>query len=470
MSEVLLSKLCAAVGSPAVLTDPDVTAAYRRDMMPLAPHGEPLAVVLPSSTEQVQAVVRACAEHGVPIVPRGAGSGLSGAANAIDGCVVLALTKMNRILEIDPDNRLAVVEPGVVNLDLRDAVEKHGLFYPPDPSSYDWCTVGGNISTNAGGLCCVKYGVTTDSVLGIEVVLADGELLRTGRRTVKGVAGYDLTKLFIGSEGTLGVVTQATLALRPLPQTPGTTVASFPSIVAAGTAVSRIVREGIVPSLMEIMDSVSIEAVEAHLNTEVGAGRGSAALLICQSDSGGEAARRELAAIEVVCADSGADLVHTTFDPAEGRMLLTARRAVLTALEVFGAWMTDDVCVPRTRIGDLIAGCERISAEVGLRIAVVGHAGDGNMHPTIVYDPSSADEFARARVAFDDILALGLSLGGTVTGEHGIGKVKREWLATEIGPVGLRVHRAVKTALDPGNLFNPGSMFSLEPASSPDAP
>lgn len=461
MSEVLLSTLRTALGSAAVLTDPDVTAAYRRDMMPLAPYGEPLAVVLPSATEQVQAVVRACAEHGVPIVPRGAGSGLSGAANAVDGCVVLALTKMNRVLEIDPDNRLAVVEPGVVNLDLRDAVEKHGLFYPPDPSSYDWCTIGGNVATNAGGLCCVKYGVTTDSVLGLEVVLADGELLRTGRRTVKGVAGYDLTKLFIGSEGTLGVVTQVTLALRPLPQTPGTTVAAFPSIVAAGAAVSRIVREGIVPSLMEIMDAVSIEAVEAHLNTEVGAGKGSAALLICQSDSGGEAARRELAAVEQVCADSGADLVHTTFDLAEGRMLLTARRAVLTALEVFGAWMTDDVCVPRTRIGDLIAGCERISAEVGLRIAVVGHAGDGNMHPTIVYDPASADEFARAKVAFDAILELGLGLGGTVTGEHGIGKVKREWLETEIGPVGLRTHRAVKAALDPGNLFNPGSMFSL---------
>ncbi|GGS20487.1 MULTISPECIES: FAD-binding oxidoreductase [Actinokineospora] len=467
----LLSTLRAAVGADAVLTDPDVTAAYRRDMMPLAPYGEPLAVVLPTSTEQVQAVVRACAEHRTPIVPRGAGSGLSGAANAIDGCVVLALTRMNRILEIDPDNRLAVVEPGVVNLDLRDAVEKHGLFYPPDPSSYDWCTIGGNVSTNAGGLCCVKYGVTTDAILGLEVVLADGELLRTGRRTVKGVAGYDLTKLFIGSEGTLGVVTQATLALRPLPQAPGTTVAAFPSIVAAGAAVSRIVREGIVPSLMEIMDAASIEAVEAHLNTEVGAGRGSAALLICQSDSGREAARRELAAIEQVCADSGADLVHTTFDLAEGRMLLTARRAVLMALEVYGAWMTDDVCVPRTRIAELIAGCELISAEVGLRIAVVGHAGDGNMHPTIVYDPTSADEFARAQRAFDDILALGLSLGGTVTGEHGIGKVKREWLANEIGPVGLRTHRAIKAALDPGNLFNPGSMFSPAPAaSSPDAP
>ncbi|HEV8557147.1 MAG TPA: FAD-linked oxidase C-terminal domain-containing protein [Actinophytocola sp.] len=457
----LLARLRAAVGEGAVLTDADVTSSYQRDMMPLAPYGSPLAVVLPGDAAAVQEVVRACAAAGVPIVPRGAGSGLSGAANAIDGCVVLVTTRMNEIVEIDADNRLAVVQPGVVNLDLRGAVEKHGLFYPPDPSSYDWCTIGGNLSTNAGGLCCVKYGVTTDSVLGLEVVLADGELLRTGRRTVKGVAGYDLTKLFIGSEGTLGVITQATLALRPLPQVPGTMVAAFGSVSAAGAAVSRIVREGIVPSLMEIMDASSISAVEEYLKTELGAGKGCAALLICQSDSGGEAARRELAAIEQVCVDTGAELAHTTYDIAEGQMLLKARRAVLMALEVYGAWLTDDVCVPRTRIADLISGCERVSKEVGLRIAVVGHAGDGNMHPTIVYDPTSESEFARAHQAFDDILAVGLSLGGTVTGEHGIGKIKRDWLEREIGPIGMRVHRTIKAALDPNNLFNPGSMFAM---------
>jgi glycolate oxidase len=461
MHDDLLADLTDTLGADAVLTDPDVTESYRRDMMPLAPHSAPLAVVLPGDTAQVQAVVRTCAAAGVPIVPRGAGSGLSGGANAIEGCVVLVTTRMNEIVEVDPDNRLAVVEPGVVNLDLRGAVEKHGLFYPPDPSSYDWCTIGGNLSTNAGGLCCVKYGVTTDSVLGLEVVLADGSLLRTGRRTVKGVAGYDLTKLFVGSEGTLGVITQATLALRPLPQAPGTLVAAFGSLTAAGAAVSRIVREGIVPSLMEIMDATSIDAVEAHLNTSLGAGKGSAAVLLCQADSGGAAARQELRSIEQVCTDVGADLVHSTFDLAEGRMLLAARRAVLPAIEGYGAWMTDDVCVPRTRIVDLIAACERISAEQRLRIAVVGHAGDGNMHPTIVYDPAVAGEFDRANQAFRDILAAGLELGGTVTGEHGVGKIKQEWLAREIGPVGLRVHRDIKAALDPGNLFNPGSMFSM---------
>jgi len=460
-SQSLLAELRANLGQDAVLTDVDVTASYQRDMMPLAPYGSPLAVVLPVDVAGVQAVVRSCAAAGVPIVPRGAGSGLSGAANAIDGCVVLALTKLNEIEEIDPDNRLAVVQPGVVNLDFRNAVEKHGLFYPPDPSSYDWCTIGGNLSTNAGGLCCVKYGVTMDSVLGLEIVLADGELLRTGRRTVKGVAGYDLTKLFVGSEGTLGVITKATLALRPLPQAPCTLVATFDHADAAGTAVARVIREGLVPSLMEIMDSSSIKASEAYLKTQVGPGGECAALLLCQSDAGGEVASRELAAIETICVDAGATMAYATTDLAEGRMLLQARRVVLMALELYGAWLTDDVCVPRTRIAELISGCEQISTESGLRIAVVGHAGDGNMHPTIVYDPDSAEEFARARTAFDAILALGLRLGGTVTGEHGIGKIKREWLETEIGPVGMRVHRSLKAALDPGNLFNPGSMFAM---------
>ncbi|GAA2666686.1 MULTISPECIES: FAD-binding oxidoreductase [Actinosynnema] len=456
--EPLLAELRTAVGPAAVLTDTDVTSAYERDMMPLAPHGSPLAVVLPSTAEQVRDVVRACAAAGVPIVPRGAGSGLSGAANALPGCVVLVTTRMNAIVEIDPANRLAVVEPGVVNLDLRKAVEAHGLFYPPDPSSYDWCTIGGNLATNAGGLCCVKYGVTTDSVLGLEVVLASGELLRTGRRTVKGVAGYDLTKLFVGSEGTLGVITQATLALRPLPQAPATLVATFDSTSAAGAAVAGVVRAGVVPSLMEIMDRTSVQAVERYLRTDLNAG---AAVLLCQSDSGGEAALRELGEVARVCEAAGAELVHTTDDPAEGADLLAARRAVLTALEVYGTWLTDDVCVPRTRIADLITGCEAIAEEVRLRIAVVGHAGDGNMHPTIVYDPTSADEAARALAAFERILELGLALGGTVTGEHGVGKVKQAWLEREAGPVALRVHRDLKRVLDPQGLFNPGSMFSL---------
>ena len=461
--ESLLADLRAAVGVSGVVVDPDITEGFRYDMMPLAPAGKPAAVVFPTDTAQVVAVVRACAAAGVPIVPRGAGSGLTGAANAVDGAVSVVMTKMNRILEIDEANRLAVVQPGVVNLTLRTEVEARGLFYAPDPSSYDWCTIGGNLSTNAGGLCCVKYGVTTDAVLGLEVVLASGEVLRTGRRTVKGVAGYDLTKLIVGSEGTLAIITEATLALRPRPQVPCTLVAAFDSPEAAGAAVTGAIRAGLVPSLLEIMDATCIKAVEAHTgNKMLGDEPTPAAILIGQSDTGGAPGLAELAVLEQVCTASGAVFCYLTDDPAEGRMLLQARRDVLPSLEVLGTWLTDDVCVPRTEIAALIAACEQIAAEAGLTIGVVGHAGDGNMHPTIVFDKSSADESARAHRAFGQILDAGRALGGTVTGEHGVGRMKQSFLAGEIGPVGIEVHRAIKGALDPQGLFNPGSMFSME--------
>ena len=457
----LLAALRAAVGPANVAVDPDVTVAYSRDMMPLAPSGTPLAVVFPADTDQVAAVVRACAAAGVSSVPRGAGSGLTGAANGVAGAVSVVMTKMDRILEIDQGNRLAVVQPGVVNLDFRTEVESRGLFYAPDPSSYDWCTLGGNLSTNAGGLCCVKYGVTTDAVLGLQVVLASGEVLRTGRRTVKGVAGYDLTKLIVGSEGTLAIITEATLALRPKPSAPCTMVAAFASTEDAGVAVSGAIVAGLVPSLMEIMDRTCIEAVQSYTGSSIlGDTETPAAILIGQSDSGGAVGRDEMDRLERVCVESGAVFSYVTDDLEEGRMLLQARRVVLTSLEVLGTWLTDDVSVPRTEMAALIAACERISADVGLTIGVVGHAGDGNMHPTIVFDSTDPAQRAAANDAFGRILQAGRELGGTVTGEHGIGRVKQDFLADEIGPVGLEVHRALKRALDPAGLFNPGSMFS----------
>ncbi len=459
----LLDALTAAVGAEYVATDPDVTVAYARDMMPLAPSGTPLAVVRPGSTAEVVAVVTACAAAGVPIVPRGAGSGLTGASNAVDGAVTVVMTRMNKVLELDEGNRLVVVQPGIVNKDLRTAVEARNLFYAPDPSSYDWCSIGGNLSTNAGGLCCVKYGVTTDAVLGLEVVLASGEVLRTGRRTVKGVAGYDLTKLIVGSEGTLGIITEATLALRPKPLAPCTMVAAFDHVDAAGAAVTAAVADGLVPSLLEIMDSASIRAVEAHTGAKVlGDGDTPAAILIGQSDTGGTAGESDMRRLERVCNEAGATLCFVTDDVAEGRMLLQARRDVLPALEEFGTWTTDDVCVPRTQMAALLLACERVSTETGVMIAVVGHAGDGNMHPTMVYDAADPDVVARARAAYDRVLDEARALGGTITGEHGVGRMKQAKLAEEIGPVGLAAHRAIKKALDPQGLFNPGSMFSME--------
>jgi glycolate oxidase len=456
-----VTELTDALGADSVLTDPDVTASYARDQAMLAAAGTPAAVVLPRSTADVVAVMRTAHRHGIPVVPRGAGSGLAGSSNAVDGAITLVMTRMDAVLEVSPADRLAVVQPGVVNKQLRDAVAGSGLFYPPDPSSYDWCTIGGNLSTNSGGLCCVKYGVTTDYVLGLEVVLADGRVLRTGRRTVKGVAGYDLARLFVGSEGTLGVITEATLALRPAPQKPVTLAATFATTAQTGQVVERVVTEGLVPSLLEVIDNTCICAVDDLLRADLD--RSARALLVAQSDAGGEAADREMEALAELCREAGADFVHTTDDPAEGDLLLAARRMAIPALEQLGSTLLDDVAVPRSRIAAFLDGCDRIAADRALTIGVLGHVGDGNMHPTICFDPADPGQRERAFAAFDDILELGLALGGTITGEHGVGALKVDWLEREIGPVSLDVHRRIKAALDPAGLLNPGKVFRPAP-------
>jgi glycolate oxidase len=453
-----VDELRSALGVDGVSTDPEVTASYARDQAMFAEAGVPGAVVLPRSTAEVVAVMRIASRYGVPVVPRGGGSGLVGAANAIDGAITLVTTRMDAVLEVAPADRLAVVQAGVVNKTLRDAVRGDGLFYPPDPASYDWCTLGGNLAMDSGGLCCVKYGVTSDYVMGLEVVLADGRVLRTGRRTVKGVAGYDLTRLFVGSEGTLGVITEATLALRPAPAAAMTLVASFPTTAQTGQVVERVVTEGLVPSMLEVMDQTCIRAVDDLMRADLD--RDAQALLLAQSDSGGEAAAADIAALTRICTDAGADFVHSTDDPAESDMLLAARRMAWPALERLGSGLLlDDVAVPRARIAAFLDGCAAVAAESGLVIAVVGHAGDGNMHPTVVFDLADPDQRTRAYAAFDAILALGLELGGTITGEHGVGTIKLDWLERELGPVSLSVHRAIKDALDPQGLLNPGKMF-----------
>ena len=455
----LVADLAAGLPEGALVTDPGRLESYRYDRAMFCPAGVPAAVVLARETAHVQHAVRTAAAHAVPVVPQGARSGLSGAANALDGCVVVSTEKMTRILEVDVPNRLVVTQPGVFNADLSRAVAAHGLFYPPDPSSWEFCSIGGNLSTNSGGLCCVKYGVTSDYVLGLEVVLADGQVLRTGRRTVKGVAGYDLTKLFVGSEGTLGVITEATLQLRPATQLPVTAAALFATPRAAGDAVAAVVAAGIVPSLLEIMDRTSIRAANAYLRSDLP--EDCAAMLVWQSDAGGQTARAEVSEIARLAGEHGATDVIEADDPAEGEMLLAARRSVLMALDALGTTLIDDVCVPRTRLGDLVEGVERIAAARGLTIGVVGHAGDGNMHPTVVFDATDPVATAAAEASFGEVMALGLELGGTITGEHGVGVLKREWLAREVGPVSLAVHRAVKSALDPTGLFNPGKVFDL---------
>jgi glycolate oxidase len=440
-----------------VVTDPDRLESYRYDRAMFCPAGVPAAVVLARETAHVQAAVRVAGALGVPVVPQGARSGLSGAANAVDDCVVVGLERMNRVLEIDPANRLVVTQPGIFNADLSRAVAEHGLFYPPDPSSWEFCSIGGNLSTNSGGLCCVKYGVTSDYVLALEVVLASGEILRTGRRTVKGVAGYDLNRLFVGAEGTLGIITEATLSLRPATAKPHTMAALFGSAAAAADAVSAIVAAGFVPSLLEIMDRTSVQASAAYLRSDLPTD--CAAMLLAQSDAGGEPGLAEIAAIARLCERSGATDVIEADDPAEGELLMAARRCVLLAFEALGTTMVDDICVPRSRLAELISGVEAIAADCGLTIGLPGHAGDGNMHPTVVFDASDPDQVRRAERSFGAVMQLGLDLGGTITGEHGVGLLKKDWLATEIGPVGLGVHHAIKHALDPARLLNPGKVI-----------
>ncbi|WP_329037762.1 FAD-binding protein [Streptomyces sp. NBC_00178] len=454
--DALLERLRAGLPADALITDPDVTASYAHDMASFCEAGSPAVVVLPRTVEEVQHVMRTATALRVPVVPQGARTGLSGAANASDGCIVLSLIRMDRILEISPVDRIAVVEPGVVNAKLSRAVNEHGLYYPPDPSSWEMCTIGGNIGTASGGLCCVKYGVTAEYVLGLEVVLADGRLLNTGRRTAKGVAGYDLTRLFVGSEGSLGIVVKAVLALRPQPPQQLVLAAEFPSAAAACDAVCRIMERGHTPSLLELMDRTTVRAVNAMAS--MGLPESTEALLLCAFDTPDPAA--DLAAVGELCTAAGATEVVPADDAAESELLLQARRLSLPALEtVKSATMIDDVCVPRSRLGAMIEGTAAIAEKFGLTIGVCAHAGDGNTHPVVCFDHTDADESRRARESFDEIMALGLELGGTITGEHGVGVLKKEWLARELGEVGVEVQRGIKAAFDPLDLLNPGKLF-----------
>jgi glycolate oxidase len=449
----------------AVLTDPDLRRHHQRDEADLVPAGMPAVVVRPGDTAEVSAAIRVAAAHRIPVVPQGARTGLAGGANAADGVMVVSLTAMDRIRRIDAANRIAVVEPGVVNAALNRALADHGLRFPPDPSSWESATIGGNVSTNAGGMCCVKYGVTSEYVLGLEVVLANGEVLRTGRRTPKGVAGYDLTRLFVGSEGTLGVITEITLAVRPAPDRPLTLVAVFDTTAAAGAAVAAITAAGETPSLLELVDRTHLMAIEAYrpmdLRTDA------AALLLAAVDTGPQAAA-DLARVEACCVAASASEVYAASDATEAEALLAARRLAYRAMEhaagaAFpdgrGGVIVDDIAVPRTELAHVLDRIAVIAAAHQVTVGVVAHAGDGNLHPNIVVDRADPTSVARGRAVFDEIMELCLAVGGTSTGEHGVGLLKREWLAREIGPVGVRVHQAIKRALDPDGILNPGKVI-----------
>ncbi|WP_193597178.1 FAD-binding oxidoreductase [Microbacterium sp. YJN-G] len=451
----VISALTAELPEGTVITNPDSLQAYRRDRAEDPAAGTPLAVIRAGSTEDVQAAVRIAAREGVGIVPRGAGSGLSGGATAVDGAIVISLERM-RAITIDPAVQMATVQPGAFNAEVKAAAAEHGLWYPPDPSSQEFCSIGGNIATNAGGLCCVKYGVTTDYVLGLTVVLADGKAVTLGGPRLKDVAGLSLTKLFVGSEGTLGIVTEAVLRLVPARLTPTTLVAVFPTVDGAIRAVVDI-KAAMRPSMLEFMDRVTINAVEDLLRMDLD--RTAAAMLIVQSDEPTEVATAQIAAIESACEAHGATEVYATTDPDESEALIEARRQAIPAVERRGALLLEDVGVPLPRLGDLIEGMRGIAERRGVEIAVVAHAGDGNTHPLIVLDSTDVDQRERAAVAFGEVMDLAIGLGGTITGEHGVGRLKQPWLADYLGDDVLELNLRIKNALDPQGILNPGALL-----------
>lgn len=448
-----LEDLVAALPEGSVVTDPDIVASYRHDRAADPDAGTALAVVRPRRTEEVQTVLRWATANGIAVVPRGAGTGLSGGATALDGAIMLSTERM-RDIAVDPATRTAVAQPGLLNAEVKAAVAEYGLWYPPDPSSFEICSIGGNIATNAGGLCCVKYGVTTDYVLGLQVVLADGTAVRLGGPRLKDVAGLSLTKLFVGSEGTLGVITEVTLRLLPPQHTPCTVVATFDSVQAAADAVVTITGR-IRPSMLEFMDSVAINAVEDKL--KMGLDRSAAAMMVAASDDRGPAGAEDAEFMAAVFTEAGATEVFSTSDPAEGEAFVVARRYAIPAVEAKGSLLLEDVGVPLPALAALVAGIEKIAAHHDLLISVIAHAGDGNTHPLIVFDPADVDMARRADVAFGEIMDLAVSLGGTITGEHGVGRLKKPWLAGYLGPEAMELNRKIKTALDPAGILNPGA-------------
>ena len=453
VTEAFLDAVRARLPDLRLLTDEADRETYRRDETAYLPAGLPGAVALPTETAQVATLVRICGEFDVPIVPRGAGSGLSGGATGIDGALTVAFTAMDRIVEIDPPNLCVVTQPGVINARLKAAVAEHGLFYAPDPASFEMCSIGGNLGTNAGGLCCVKYGQTRESVLWLEIVMADGSVIRTGGKNVKDVAGYSLTHLIVGSQGTLALITEATLRLRPAPPPRATLLAFFPTLEGAGEAVAGIAAAGLSPVTLELLDRFTIRAVDDMHG--LGLDRDAAAMLMIESDLPTLAADDELARAEAVCVGVGATTTVRSQTVAEADLLRQARRAAHWALEKIGDVKMEDVGVPRSRVPDMLRAIEAIAARHEVRIGTFGHAGDGNLHPDLVLERGDPRGEAITKAVQADLYQAALDLGGTVTGEHGIGSARREWLEPQLGADAVRVMRSIKTALDPQGLLNP---------------
>ena len=443
-----LSGLRSALGeSASLISDPEITASYSKDQAPFALHQPAALVLLAKSTEEVSKAVAYANAHNIPVVARGAGSGLSGGANATADSLVISLEKMNSIVEIDETNMIARVQAGVINLDLDKAAELKGLAYLPDPASRDWSTIGGNAATNAGGMCCVKYGVTSAHVRALTIVMADGEIVNLGSATKKAVTTLDLTRLMIGSEGTLGIITELVVGLAVRPETPATIIATFPHIKSAAAAAAALLK--FKPSMLEIIDQTTLKAVEAWhpLGFEI-----AGSVLLMQLDEDQDRADEVL---ELCTRFEMIDGAAST-EAADAVEFIRVRKLAYPALERLGATLLDDVAVPISKIAELVERVEALSTKYDLTIGIFGHAGDGNMHPTIVHDHGDIQAQERAIAAFGEIVEIAQSLGGTASGEHGIGSIKQGFAANEISPAVIELQRAIKKAFDPKGILNPG--------------
>jgi glycolate oxidase len=455
MKPILLDQLRDIVGPRGLLHEPEDTLLYSYDAS--LPESTPEAIVFPTDTDQISRILALANGEGISVVPRGAGTGLSGGSLPMRGGIVLCLNRMNRIIDIDTDNLTVEVEPGVINLHLQQALAPHGLFYPPDPASMKVCTLGGNVAENAGGPRCLKYGVTRNYVLGLEVVLSDGEVIHTGGYVMKNTTGYDMTQLFVGSEGTLGVITKMVLRVMPVPEAKRTMLALFDSLAAASRTVSAIIAAGIIPATLEMLDNLLIRCAEDYV--KLGLPTDAAALLLIEVDGAESAVGPQAERIVRICEEQGATEVNMANSTAEVDQLWLARRTIIGAVaRVRPSLLLQDVTVPRSKLPDMVQRVVDISERHGMPIGVLAHAGDGNLHPLILFDARDKAAMKQVKAAEREIFSAALELGGTLTGEHGIGVTKMEYLDWQFTPREMELTRQVKALFDPAGILNPNKI------------
>lgn len=453
----VLKELIKVLGAENVLTEQEDLLTYAYDATAAMKHKLPDVVVSPLSTEQVADIIKIAAKHKVPIYPRGSGTNLSGGTIPLEGGIVLSMLNMDKILEVDQDNLTATVQPGLIIQALNDEAAKHGLLYPPDPGTIATATMGGSVSECSGGLRGLKYGVTKHYIMGLQLVLANGEIIRWGGKTVKNVTGYDLVALFTGSEGTLGIITEIIVKLIPAPEARKSIMAVFDNVDKAGNAIAAIIRNKVIPATLEIMDNVTIQTVENFVHA--GLPMDAEAVLLCEVDGYKEVVERESVLVERILKEEGAVEVKIAKNDQERDLLWLARRSALPALaQKRPTTVLEDATVPRSKIPDMLKAIRRIATKHDLQIATFGHAGDGNLHPTILTDDRDVEEMKRVDLAVEEIFETAIALGGTLSGEHGIGIAKMKFLDWEFGEAGVAALRRIKEALDPNYLLNPGKI------------